>query len=562
MAATAAQWLQPGCTAQIHSLFKRADLNGKPATVLEPQGSRWRVQVAPTGGSETTVVDVRPENLKRPEPEHIGKRPEPSDANTALVGSKRPRPGDPTQAGSLSGAPPCASPCSHEACVKQRLLQVLPAAHRRTKEPEPEQLFAPHFVPAVHAEAHLRIATWNLLECSAGNGPRDPRGIHAVFDVRRINVLRAMLALDADVCVLQELVPKSRAFLAATLPTHTLLGNVLFRSTPSADLRLKPLLVQPTAALPSSSAAHLLLAPSGLRMVGGRHPTRGVWLEPLEPRPRSGGIYRNQQAKEHGGSQLGYLVSLPLLAHGLPGRRAPQRVAFATCHLAPKGVVQARNGGMVGGADGSASDPTDAFVGALGRALLRLPTRHDAPLLLGGDFNAGKASALYDRLTQRRSLRAEGQRVDSEDEWEEDCDEELAWPPVAANVRLARDLFREPKEEERLHAGLQRGSTATQFGMQSEPGQGLRARARAQGWPEAGRCSDEGHIDWLLTAHEFAKGCSSRVQALRVGVCTERMCSPLPPRQPTELGQALPSGGCVFPSDHYPVWADVQFVPT
>ena len=68
-----------------------------------------------------------------------------------------------------------------------------------------------------------------------------------------------------------------------------------------------------------------------------------------------------------------------------------------------------------------------------------------------------------------------------------------------------------------------------------------------------------GHIDWLLTAHEYAKD-QATVHALRVGVATELMVPPLPPRQPSEV-PSLPPGGCIFPSDHYPVFADVQLVP-
>ena len=50
------------------------------------------------------------------------------------------------------------------------------------------------------------------------------------------------------------------------------------------------------------------------------------------------------------------------------------------------------------------------------------------------------------------------------------------------------------------------------------------------------------------------------VHALRVGVATELMVPPLPPQQPAEV-PSLPLGGCIFPSDHYPVFADVQLVP-
>jgi hypothetical protein len=50
-------------------------------------------------------------------------------------------------------------------------------------------------------------------------------------------------------------------------------------------------------------------------------------------------------------------------------------------------------------------------------------------------------------------------------------------PQPYVQVRLARDLWREVPEAERLSAGLQRGSTAIQYAQQSEPGQGLRVRA-------------------------------------------------------------------------------------
>ena len=132
-----------------------------------------------------------------------------------------------------------------------------------------------------------------------------------------------------------------------------------------------------------------------------------------------------------------------------------------------------------------------AFLATLGRELLRLPARHRAPLLLGGDFNAGKVSprgmaGLYELLAGRRKAEA----YDSEDDWPED-EGELRWPPLTpAPVRLARDLWREPPEAERLSAGLQRGSTAIQYAQQSEPGQGLRVRALKQGWPDDGACTD------------------------------------------------------------------------
>ena len=49
-----------------------------------------------------------------------------------------------------------------------------------------------------------------------------------------------------------------------------------------------------------------------------------------------------------------------------------------------------------------------------------------------------------------------------------------------------------------------------------------------------------------------------RVRAHCVGVATEELCPPLPPQNPSLYGQdRLPPGGKIFPSDHYPVWADV-----
>lgn len=87
-----------------------------------------------------------------------------------------------------------------------------------------------------------------------------------------------------------------------------------------------------------------------------------------------------------------------------------------------------------------------------------------------------------------------------------------------------------------------------------------RARAVNERWPEGGQCSDEGHIDWLMrsaapTADQW------RLRAILVGVCTELMCPPLPPRDPSLFGgpKKLPPGGCIFPSDHYPVFADIKF---
>lgn len=78
----------------------------------------------------------------------------------------------------------CTVPCEHEAAVIRRLRAALPRSFL-PKEPDPERLFEAHSAPPLHGDAHLRIATWNLLETVTG--PNDPRGIHAVFDVRRVD---------------------------------------------------------------------------------------------------------------------------------------------------------------------------------------------------------------------------------------------------------------------------------------------------------------------------------------------------------------------------------------
>ena len=80
--------------------------------------------------------------------------------------------------------------------LRQLLIGVLPAPERRLKEPDPALLFAPHHIPLA-STCQLRVCTFNLLDdvrVSNGHG-----GIHSVWDVRRINLLRCLLSLDADV---------------------------------------------------------------------------------------------------------------------------------------------------------------------------------------------------------------------------------------------------------------------------------------------------------------------------------------------------------------------------
>lgn len=77
------------------------------------------------------------------------------------------------------------------------LLGVLPPERNRRKEPDPQLLYAPHTVPNVKASA-LRLCTFNLLHDSGG-----VHGVHGVWELRRVNVLRVLLAIDADAYLLQ-----------------------------------------------------------------------------------------------------------------------------------------------------------------------------------------------------------------------------------------------------------------------------------------------------------------------------------------------------------------------
>jgi len=529
--------------ALLHGLGKD-EFNGKLVTLRgrDPKNpERWSVEVLGGDGDALSgkKFSVKPQNLITPRQaiEPAAKRARPEQFPTTALEPPLP---PPSQGAGPSASEACKEPCVHEACVKRRLMAVLPPLSatgwqgRRSwtqlqgrwvlpKEPDPERLFDAHSVPAMHPEAHLRIATWNLL-VTVGSA-NDPRGLHAVFDVRRMNVLRLLLALDADVVIFQELCDKSRDFLRATVVTHTLVGNFLVRTTP--------------------------------------HARRGVRLELLKDKATVAEIHRNDKAHKRKGSNVtygpqGYLAHLPVRVHGLADGSAARDLVLGASHIAvfrPSASLPAMT---------SVDHEAGVFVGAIGRALLRLPARYGAPLVHGGDFNAvkhlGTSGGVYAQLTQRRVLRQQGEDVDSADEWDEDADEELQWPPVTRppGVRLARDLWRDCAPAERHHAGLKAGSTAIQFGGQSEEGQGLTVRARNAGWTDAMPPTDEGHIDWLLVSHEYAKACPTRVEAVRVGVATEFMVPPLPPQDPRET-PGLPPGGKVFPSDHYPVWADVKF---
>ena len=177
-------------------------------------------------------------------------------------------------------------------------------------------------------------------------------------------------------------------------------------------------------------------------------------------------------------------------------------------------------------------------------------------MIFGGDVNTAKQGKHGHKLYHELTGRLQWPSVDSADEWSEDDDapHDQPWPPTGRNQALAQDLWRETPATSREHGGLQSGSTCLQAGLQNFHGlQGIAARALNERWPDGGPCSDNGHIDWLLASRIGAK-----VTPRSVGVCTERVCPPLKPQQPSLLGDVLPIGGAVFASDHYPVWADVE----
>ena len=464
-----------------------------------------------------------------------------------------------------------------------RLLSVLPPEERRPREPDPQRLCDEHTVPPV-AGHQLRVCTFNLLDdvrVKMGHG-----GIHAVWDMRRINVLRCLLAMDADVYLLQELNAKSIDFLRATLGSeYTLVPfsetaggvGIMYRAVPPpADAR-RAVYLTPAGA----SYKRNLIAPSASAS------------ERLRP-----------------GSCLGIAIHVPLVVHGMaptaasmpavvgassaspPAAPAPHaaygvdqplhpfRIVASSVHLTPMD----KNGHLH-----SCNREARYFGAALGRDLLRLPAAHGhCPMILGGDFNAGthgkRATAnsgsdgsgggppsLHAELTRAMQRRPDGRSPDSDDEWPEDSDvanddQALRWPPPG-KVTLARDLFRDSKLREREFGGLQRGSTCCSVHLQNFEGrlQGVAARAANEEWHEKwpkGECTDEGHIDWLLASMAHGDKTQPQLRARRALVCTERLCAPLPPHQPSHLvgpgGDHIPKGGAVFPSDHYPVVVDLE----
>jgi hypothetical protein len=459
-----------------------------------------------------------------------------------------------------------------------RLLSILPPEERRPKEPNPQRLCDEHRVPPV-AGHQLRVCTYNLLDdvrVEMGHG-----GIHAVWDMRRINVLRCLLAIDADMYLLQELNAKSVGFLRATLgPEYTLVPfsetaggvGIMYRAVPP----------------PADARRTVYLTPAGAS-------SKRKFYSPSE----------SASERVRLGSCIGFAIHVPLLVHGLTPTAAsmpaavgdssatppstpvphaaygvdqplqPFRIVASSTHLTPTD----KNGHLQ-----SCNREARYFGAALGRDLLRLPAAHGhCPMILGGDFNAGthgkRATAnpgsgppsLHAELTRAMQRRPEGRSPDSDDEWPEDScvandDQALRWPP-AGEVTLARDLFRDSKLREREFGGLQRGSTCHSANLQNFEGrlQGVAARAANEKWHETwpkGECTDEGHIDWLLAGTAHGDKTQPQLRARRALVCTERLCAPLPPHQPSHLvgpgGDRIPKGGAVFPSDHYPVVVDLE----
>lgn len=497
-----------------------------------PSGNRWRGSNSVPSGNRWRGSDSLPSGNRRRGSDSL------PSGNTALCSDGR------------------------EEELRSRLIRVLPPPERRFKEPDDALLFAPHHIPKLAAD-QLRICTFNVLDdarVSKGQG-----GVHAVFDVRRINLLRSMIAIDADAILCQELSEKSISFLLATLGHEFALEaydgqlggvGILYRRTPRPG-----------------RAVHFVPA--------GRPSKR-----PIPAPPPSKAL-------------MGIVLHVPLECRGLAGS-APFPLVLSTTHLTcvERGQLQSSN------------KHAATYAAHLGRDLIRMPARHGwCPMLLGGDFNTvrglghtrggptrrgtiaplhrmasppqasstgsppalrvsqgphgksatcGGRESLYSELT--RPLR---RTADSEDEWDEDDgqpDAALRWPPSDTRP-LAVDLWRTRSVRQREYGGLQRGSTCSSWVVQHgiDGHQGVRARAARDGWAEGGDCTDAGHIDWLLASCIHGERVQTRLRPVRALIGTERLIPPLPPQQPSLIGAAvLPPGGCIFGSDHYPVVVDLE----
>jgi endonuclease/exonuclease/phosphatase family metal-dependent hydrolase len=475
----------------------------------------------------------------------------------------------------------------------ERLVAALPALDRKGRGKEPNEYLvasAPHHVPDV-SPGCLRVATFNILDDERVRGGMG--GLHSTWPTRRVNMVRVMLALDADVYLLQEL--SSRHEDHEYPPSW---NSVRFLCEVFADYKL----------VTCKKGVHH--GGVGVLYRATAHPTRGVHLAPAGD-AAGGGVVRRTlpvPASMRDAKQCGSVVHVPLECKGLapagsssdaagsPSSRPPPPLVFSSAHIT---LFTAGNVLL-------SSNKAAAHLGAhLGRDLLRLPAANGgAPVILGGDFNAGaegkrmrtggeKPSLCVGesrRGWSRHSARLASWRAgtfpsrygeltlgvdrtaDSEDEWSEDeahgAGGPTAWPPPAG-TELCRDLWRDASVRTHIYGGLQRGSTCLSAELQRglDGLQGIEARARVQCWPEGGRCTDLGHIDWLLTSPAAPPsaspsggggGAAATVRARLAGVCTEKVCPPLPPADWSQVGGGVPRDGCIFPSDHYPVWVDLE----
>ncbi len=507
----------PPAAAAAHLRKKMADRGASTLNVAGPRASEEPGVYAYVQAVLSAAFDAERRRLHAPTRPRLDSQ-SPGEASSPCATPAR---------AAADVAPVSAVPTSQDAQIRL-CVAAIPPLPRRPKEPRPEELFAAHNVPACR-RSHLRVCTWNLLNdarVAKGMG-----GMHAKWDLRRVNVLRNMLAIDADVYLLQELHHNSHFFLRAVLPDYTLLTGggqgVMFRNTP--------------------------------RKVGKE---RRVYCSLVSDKKADGLGLRLIKSTTHRNVTLAPVYRALLEVHGLGGDgAAPFRLLAGAMHCAgfkPSGP-SGPSGQMV-------DNNTEArnITTQVGRDLWRLPARHKAPMVIGGDFNAAKrdgSGALYRAFTC-----AEERAAGSEDELSEDEDEEREWPPPG-RAALATDLWAHDTVTQKEYGGLQRGSTCLSALGQGKTGQGLIARAaehaaRGEPWPEDRPCTDDGHIDWLLSAAAGAEHGKVQLRARRAVVATERVLPPLRPNDATELhgdADALPVDGAIFASDHYAVFTDVEF---
>ena len=200
----------------------------------------------------------------------------------------------------------------------------------------------------------------------------------------------------------------------------------------------------------------------------------------------------------------------------------------------------------------------------VGRDLWRLPARHKAPMVIGGDFNAAKrdgSGALYRAFGAPRSAlrarRMSSRRTRTRSARGRRRGARCSRPTSGRTIRCAKE-----------YGGLQREVDLPVGARPGEDRAALTARAaehaaRGEPWPEDRPCTDDGHIDWLSDRPAAgAEHGKVQLRARRAVVATERVLPPLRPNDATELhgdADALPVDGAIFASDHYAVFTDVEF---